>query len=62
MSDTERTFIDGGKYIDEHGFWINANGEYIDETGKVVEKPIKANAPKPDSTPVKATEKPVEKK
>ncbi len=51
--------IDGGKYVDERGFWINANGEYIDEGGKVVERPIKANQPKPNSTP--APTKPAEK-
>ena len=46
---------DGGKYIDERGFWINANGAYIDESGKVSERPIQANPPKPNSTPVART-------
>ncbi len=56
MSDpTKRpdTPIEGGRYVDERGFWINANGEYIDANGNVVEKPVKANQPRPDSTFIK---------
>jgi hypothetical protein len=58
MSDIRPTddHPEGGLYIDEHDFWINANGEYVDAHGKKVDKPVKANAPKPDSRPAKTTD------
>lgn len=40
------TTIPGGRYIDSNGFWKNAEGQFIDADGNVVEEPVKANAPK----------------
>jgi hypothetical protein len=49
MADT----IPGGKYISADGYWQNAEGQYIDEDGKVVKEPVKAHQPKPNSAPAK---------